>query len=103
MAKRAKGTSGPGLLASQYRDCLFCTALCGFTSSTSAGLGATTEEGHINIRKHPKEGYRDSEVCTGQDVREAAEVPGCVQPRAERAEGRSDGGCSSLQGVDGQR
>ena len=31
----------------------------------------------------------------------AAEVPGCAQPRAEQAEGRPHGGCSSSQGAEG--
>ena len=51
-----------------------------------ASLGAT-EEGHINIRKHPKEGYRDSEVSRGQDVREAAEVPGVLSTEQGRLRG----------------
>ena len=98
----------PGVHQAQHcqgvRGWAVCSALCCEASPPALGaaLGATIE-GRITIRKQPKEDYKNNEVSSGQNVREAAEVPGCVQPRAGQAEGRPHGGCSSSQGAEGQR
>lgn len=52
--------------------------------------------------EHPKEGYEDGEWSRGKSVGGVAEVPCSFWPRAEQAEGRPHGGCSSSQEVEGQ-
>ena len=51
--------------------------------------------------EHPKEGYEDGEWSRGKSVGGVAEVPCSFWPRAEQAEGRPHGGCSSSQGAEG--
>jgi len=98
------GTSGSALPACQGRDCptLLCVGAAS-PQALSAVLGTTIKEGHASVREHPREGSKDGEGSRGQDVWGVAELPWCVQLRAEEAEGRPGGSPQLLTwGVEGQ-
>jgi len=61
----------------------------------------SVQKGYKTIRKCPEEGYEDGEGSRGEDIWGVAEVPRCVQSRAEKAEVRPHSGLQLLTGSRG--
>jgi len=71
------------------------------------GLGVTILDGHRTITELPiaellHESYKDGDGSGGQGVCRVAEVPGFVQPRAEKVERRHHRGLQPFTGSGGQ-